>query len=135
VDHIGVAGGALLIFFVAVPLLTLWVHAVVDVFRRRDLSAGGVVAWLIALVLLPVVTSVLYLLRRRVEDRPRDMIEHVPSRVAPSSRRGSFWKAPDPRRSSSRRTDRCNRVRRGAEDARCGDSWRRRGLSRAVADD
>ena len=58
-DHIGVAGWALLIFFVAVPLLTLWVYAVGDVFRRRDLSAGGVVAWLIALVLLPVVASVL----------------------------------------------------------------------------
>lgn len=33
--------------------------------------------------LLLVVSSVFYLLRRRVEERPRDMIEHVPSRVAP----------------------------------------------------
>ena len=70
-DLIGIAGWALLIFFVAIPLLTLWVYAVVDMFRRPDLATGRVVAWFIALVMLPVVASVYYLLRRRIEERPQ----------------------------------------------------------------
>lgn len=45
----------------AVALLALAVWALVDVVRRRDLGAGGKAAWIVAIVLLPVMGAAAYL--------------------------------------------------------------------------
>jgi Phospholipase_D-nuclease N-terminal len=44
--------------------LVLWVRAVIDVFRRRDLSRAAQAAWAISMLLLPFVGLLLYTLLR-----------------------------------------------------------------------
>jgi hypothetical protein len=44
--------------------LVLWVRAVIDVFRRGDLSGAAKAAWAISMLLLPFVGLLLYTLVR-----------------------------------------------------------------------
>ena len=46
------------------PLLALWLYAVVEVIRRRDLGGAGTVAWLVVLVFVPVVGLAIYVVAR-----------------------------------------------------------------------
>ena len=39
-----------------------WIVGAIDVFRRRDLGAGGKVLWLLVLILLPIVGLLVYYL-------------------------------------------------------------------------
>jgi Phospholipase_D-nuclease N-terminal len=39
-----------------------WVVGAVDIFRRRDLGAGGKVLWLVVLLVLPIVGLLVYYL-------------------------------------------------------------------------
>ena len=51
-----------IILIVWIPLILLWVFALVELFRNRDGLAGSLVAlWLLGIVLLPIVGSVIYL--------------------------------------------------------------------------
>ncbi len=52
------------IIVVALPLLALWFAAMVEVVRRQDLVAGRKVAWLAALLLLPVIGLAVYVVVR-----------------------------------------------------------------------
>jgi len=49
---------------IVVLFLVLYVRAVVDVFRRHDLSTGGKAAWVIALLVLPFIGLLVYTLMR-----------------------------------------------------------------------
>jgi hypothetical protein len=54
-------------FFIALiflPLIMVWVFALVDLFGREDLSGSGKVLWLFAIVLLPLFGAVIYFLVR-----------------------------------------------------------------------
>jgi hypothetical protein len=51
--------GIIIVFF-----LVLYVRAVIDVFRRHDLSAGGRAAWVIALLVFPFIGLLVYTLLR-----------------------------------------------------------------------
>jgi Phospholipase_D-nuclease N-terminal len=54
----------LLIAAVVVLFLVLWVRAVIDVFRRRDLSGAAKSAWAIIMLLVPFIGLLLYMLLR-----------------------------------------------------------------------
>lgn len=57
--------GLLLLLLVYVPLVLIWAATLVDVFRRDDIGGPGKVAWVVAVVVLPVLGTLLYLLLRR----------------------------------------------------------------------
>jgi Phospholipase_D-nuclease N-terminal len=54
----------LLIFAIVAFFLVLWVRAVIDVFRRRDLSPAGKGAWAIIMLVFPFVGLLVYTLLR-----------------------------------------------------------------------
>jgi Phospholipase_D-nuclease N-terminal len=54
----------LLIAAVVVVFLVLWTRAVIDVFRRGDLSGSAKAAWAIIMLILPFVGLLLYTLIR-----------------------------------------------------------------------
>lgn len=51
--------GAVIVFF-----LFLWVRAVLDVFRRPDLSGGGKAAWAIGMLVVPFIGLLIYTMLR-----------------------------------------------------------------------
>lgn len=52
----------LLIF---IPLLMIWGFALVDIFRRDDISGGVKALWIIAVILLPFLGTLIYLIFRQ----------------------------------------------------------------------
>jgi hypothetical protein len=56
--------GRILIAVVVVFFLVLWVRAVIDVFRRGDLSGSAKAAWAIIMLLVPFVGLLIYTLLR-----------------------------------------------------------------------
>jgi hypothetical protein len=46
------------------PIMFLWVAALVDIFRRHDLSGVAIAAWLLLIVLLPIVGTLIYFIAR-----------------------------------------------------------------------
>jgi Phospholipase_D-nuclease N-terminal len=57
-----------LVALIAVTMLFIWFFVLVDAIRRDDLSASRKIVWILAALVIPVVTIVLYLLSR---PRPR----------------------------------------------------------------
>ena len=57
------------LMFIWIPLLLVWVFAIFDVFTRRDLSGWGKAAWLLAIVILPLIGTLLYLIFRPYNDK------------------------------------------------------------------
>jgi uncharacterized membrane protein len=53
-----------IILVVVVFFLVLWVRAVIDLFRRRDLSTSGKAAWAIIMLVFPFVGLLVYTLLR-----------------------------------------------------------------------
>jgi hypothetical protein len=51
--------GAVIVLF-----LFLWVRAVIDVFRRPDLSGGGKAAWTIGMLIVPFIGLLIYTMLR-----------------------------------------------------------------------
>lgn len=56
--------GMLIFFFIFVPLVLLWVAALMDLFRRRGMSAISRVLWLLFIVFFPLLGPIIYLLVR-----------------------------------------------------------------------
>ena len=56
------------IVLVAIPVIALWVWALADLLRRRDLSTGRKAIWIIGVLLLPLAGSVLYLAFKPARD-------------------------------------------------------------------
>jgi hypothetical protein len=55
---------AFIIALIFLPLIMVWVFALVDLFGREDLSGGWKVLWLFVIVLLPFFGAVIYFLVR-----------------------------------------------------------------------
>ncbi|MCH7576735.1 MAG: PLDc_N domain-containing protein [Chloroflexi bacterium] len=55
-----------IVFFVVIPLIMLWVFALVDLFVRPDIRWRKVL-WLIFIVFVPIFGSIIYLLVRPQE--------------------------------------------------------------------
>ena len=56
--------GSFLFFFIFVPLIMLWVFALVDLFRRKGIPAIVRVLWLLFIIFLPILGPLIYLLVR-----------------------------------------------------------------------
>jgi hypothetical protein len=54
----------ILIIAAVILFLILWVRAVIDVFRRGDLSAAAKAAWAIIMLILPLIGLLLYYMLR-----------------------------------------------------------------------
>src|SRR4051812_22874507 len=63
---------AFFLLLIYVPLILIWGFAVFDIFRRDDLGGGSKALWLVAVVLLPFVGTLLYLLFRRPGGTPEE---------------------------------------------------------------
>jgi hypothetical protein len=59
----------ILVLAAVVLFLVLWVRAVVDVVRRRDLSVGGKAAWAIAMLIIPFIGLLVYTLLRPADSQ------------------------------------------------------------------
>jgi hypothetical protein len=53
----------LILFFIIIPLVLLWVFALLDLFMRRDIRWRKVL-WLLFIVFVPILGSIVYLLVR-----------------------------------------------------------------------
>ena len=56
--------GAVIVLF-----LFLWVRAVIDVFRRPDISRGGKAAWTIGMLIVPFIGLLIYTLLRPADSQ------------------------------------------------------------------
>ena len=54
----------ILLGIVIVAFLILWVRAVIDVFRRHDLSVGGKAGWTIFMLMVPFIGLLVYTMLR-----------------------------------------------------------------------
>jgi hypothetical protein len=54
---------------VIVLFLFLWVRAVIDVFRRPDLSVGGKAAWAIGMLVFPFIGLLIYTMLRPADSQ------------------------------------------------------------------
>jgi hypothetical protein len=61
----------MLLVLIAIPLLLIWVLAVVDLVRRPDLSTGHKVLWALAVLLIPIVGAIVYFVARPAEPADR----------------------------------------------------------------
>ena len=52
------------LMFIWIPLACVWVFAIFDNFTRRDLSGWGKAGWLLAIVILPLIGTLFYLIFR-----------------------------------------------------------------------
>ena len=59
----------ILIAAAVVIFLVLWVRAVIDVFRRGDLSTAAKAAWAIIMLLLPFIGLLFYTMMRPSDER------------------------------------------------------------------
>ena len=66
-----VAASTMVWVFILLPLLVIWAVGLIDIFRR-DLPRGTKAAWVLIVVLLPVVGTIAYfLLRKPTEEEIR----------------------------------------------------------------
>lgn len=52
------------LLLIYVPLLLIWGTALVDIFRRDDLSGWGRAAWVVTVLVLPFLGTLIYLIAR-----------------------------------------------------------------------
>ncbi len=57
-------GQAIAFLILVVPWILLVVYALIDLFRNSQYSAGGKVAWLVAILLFPYLGSISYVVLR-----------------------------------------------------------------------
>ena len=54
--------------FILIPLIAIWLCGIVDIVRR-DLGRGTKAAWILIVVLLPVLGTILYFVLRKPSDK------------------------------------------------------------------
>ena len=75
-DGIGFWEGFFLLL-IFVPLAILWFRTVIDIFDRRDLSGGVKALWLVAVILVPLLGTIVYLFTRPVTEQDIERAEAV----------------------------------------------------------
>ena len=68
--------------FILVPVIVIWAVGLVDIFRR-DLPRGTKAAWVLIVVLLPIIGTITYFLLRKPTEK-----EIEQARQAAAARRG-----------------------------------------------
>jgi hypothetical protein len=56
------------LMFIWIPLILVWAFAMFDVFTRRDLSGWGKAAWLLAIIIFPLIGVLCYMIFRPYND-------------------------------------------------------------------
>jgi hypothetical protein len=59
----------IIIIAAVVLFLAMWVRAVIDVFRRPDLSGGGKAAWAIGMLVVPFIGLLIYTMLRPADSQ------------------------------------------------------------------
>jgi hypothetical protein len=91
--------GPVVLLVVGTPLLALWIYAVSEVIRRADLPSARKLAWVVALVLVPVLGLAVYVVVRPTRalyaERPTTGLSAAESivRVAEQRQRGELTDA------------------------------------------
>ena len=69
----------LFVMFIVIPVMMIWLFAMVDLFQRPDLSGLGKVTWLFGIIFFPVFGTLIYYL-----GRPRVIVarSEAPAEVA-----------------------------------------------------
>jgi len=62
------------LLLIYVPLVMLWAFALVDIFRRADMSGAGKTLWVVVVVFLPYVGTLIYMLFRPATMQDQRMI-------------------------------------------------------------
>jgi hypothetical protein len=57
---IGYEFGTLVVFAAMVLWIALWIYGAVDAIRRRDLTVGAKILWLVVLLVLPLIGLFVY---------------------------------------------------------------------------
>jgi hypothetical protein len=70
--------------FILIPLIVVWLCGIVDIVRR-DLGRGAKAAWILIVVLLPVLGTILYFVMRKPTDK-----EIAESQAAAQSLKGDW---------------------------------------------
>ena len=60
----GAFWAVMIALFVFVPLLMMWLFALVDLFGRHDLGGFAKVLWLLAIIFLPILVVLVYFVAR-----------------------------------------------------------------------
>jgi hypothetical protein len=88
--------GPVVLLVVGAPLLALWMYAISEVIRRTDLPSARKLAWVVALVLVPVLGLAVYVVVRPTRalyaERPTTGLSAAESivRVAEQRQRGEL---------------------------------------------
>jgi hypothetical protein len=56
--------GVMLALFVWLPLMLIWLFAIVDLFGRHDIGGLAKVLWLLAILFMPILGTLVYYLVR-----------------------------------------------------------------------
>jgi hypothetical protein len=75
-----------------IPLIMLWVFALVDVFQNNALSGAAKALWAIAIVLLPIIGMLIYFIVQGTDDAN----EAAPAPPPPAPKRRPATPAPAP---------------------------------------
>jgi hypothetical protein len=51
----------LVLLFIFIPLVLLWVFALVDIFARPDISGWAKAAWLLVIIIIPIIGALVYI--------------------------------------------------------------------------
>jgi ABC-type phosphate transport system permease subunit len=69
--------GVFFALLIWVPIVFLWVAVLVDILKRKDLSGAAVAAWLLGVMIFPIVGSIIYFaFRPRVTEEPAESMMH-----------------------------------------------------------
>jgi Phospholipase_D-nuclease N-terminal len=67
----------LLITLIAIVWVIIWILVLVDIVRRRDLTAGPKVLWALLVLILPVIGLIIYMVARPDQPGDRDLPSEV----------------------------------------------------------
>jgi len=72
------------LFLIFVPLLLVWWSALIDIFRRDDLSGATTALWVAVVILLPFFGTLVYLVLRRPGATPQERYAMDAAQNAPA---------------------------------------------------
>jgi hypothetical protein len=76
---------AFFLLLIYVPLIMLWIFAVMDIFGRDDMSGVSKALWVAVVILLPYLGTLIYLLTRRPTAQERAALDEANRDVLASS--------------------------------------------------
>lgn len=69
-----------LLLIIFIPLVMLWIFALVDLFHRKELSGMAKALWLLAILLLPLFGMLIYFIARRPTEEEEKAAQEYYSR-------------------------------------------------------